>query len=520
MSQHSQKRHSAWTAPFRWISGELSRIRLTVWLLIVMGVTMIVGSIFPQGYDADTYVSSWGEETYAALSKWGLLNLFHTKYFLILGGILLLNLLFCSLVRWFGRSGAGLARERPAAHAREIALAGGHGESPRVQALSVLEARGYKILSSAGNVITARRGPWPEGVSLLYHIAMAIAIVGFILSALFSFEGDATLYPGEPQQIATVNAETGACRLGLVKADTTAWEDRYVTITLNEFITEWELDQKKEYERGLFNTKYEFLEHKYYPRDWMSELTGVDDDGNTRDALVEVNRPLRISGLTFYQMAYEQEFDVVVMKDTLEVERVRANAYEPFTLESIGGTFFPGTLRVGTLYQKYHDTEPVVPHTALKWQPPAPPDTAAVEPPTEGIAAHGEETGETHGEEGAPAEDETSPPPPPEKIEIGDLSAGEPIELEGYTLLLENPYEASVLTYRHDPGVPVLYIAIIAFMIGLAIRTYWPSYRVNLWIEDSPTGVRGRLAFRASGMLGEPEEIEKGLASALSGESQ
>ncbi len=519
MTERAARSHSSWTAPFRWIWRELSRLRLTLWLLIVMFVSMIIGSIFPQGYDPEMYISSWGEAKYEAIARLGVLNLFHSKFFLTLGIILLLNLVVCSLVRWFNRSRAGLTGGRPPAYAKKITLEGGHGMSPSVKAVSVLEARGYKILSTAGNVVTARRGPWPEGVSLLYHVAMAVAILGFIVSALFAFEGDVTLYPGEPEQVATVQAGTGAQRLGLAKADTTAWADRYVTLTLNEFITEWEL-----------------YEEKYYPRDWFSDLTVEDDNGRTRDVLVEVNRPLRASGLTFYQMAYEQTFDVVVMKDTLEVERVSASAYEPFTLESIGGTFFPGTLRVGTLYQKYHKTEPVVPHTSLKWEPPAEEPEADAVAADEGVAEemaqgegedsgaeaeHGE--GDEHAEEASVDEEladmeEEPPPPPPEKIELGDLSAEVPLEVkgyEGYTLTLENPYEGSVLTYRHDPGVPLLYLSVIAFMVGLAIRTYWPSYRVNLWIEEGSDGRKGWLAFRATGMLGEPELREKDLVKAL-----
>ena len=52
--------------PFWWLSRQLSRIRLAVWLLIIMTVTMIVGSVFPQGYDAAMYIQSWGKERYAS----------------------------------------------------------------------------------------------------------------------------------------------------------------------------------------------------------------------------------------------------------------------------------------------------------------------------------------------------------------------------------------------------------------------------------------------------------------------
>lgn len=470
---------------------EFARIRMTVWLLIVMGVTMIVGSIFPQGYDAETYISSWGDARYEALARWGLLNIFHSKFFLVLGSLLLLNLVACSLVRWFGRRGAGFAGGTAPSYAREIRLPAGAG-SERVA--GALENRGYKVLSSRKDLVTARRGPWPEGVSLLYHLAMGAAIVGFIISALFSFEGDVTLWPGEPVDIRTVRAGTGAYRLGgrlaslglgawrpfaAAATDTSGWSERSVKLELQDFITEWELHNDK-----------------YYPRDWLSDLSVTDDDGTQARALVEVNRPLRVSGLTFYQMAYEQNFDVVVSKDGAEVERVAAQSYVPFALESVGGMFFPGTLRVGTLFQKYHDPRPVVPHTPLKWQ--APPDTTA-----------------GAGADTAVGSDEAADSAPPARVELGDLSAGESLEVEGLALTLENPREASILTYRHDPGVPLLYIAIIAFMAGLAIRIYWPSYRVQLWIEEDAAGVTGRLVFRATGMLGEPEAIEEELVAAL-----
>ena len=539
-----KKRKSFLRIVFERVLRELMRIRLAVWLLIVMTVTMVVGSIFPQGYSSEIYIESWGETRYAVFSKLGLLNLFHTKFFLVLGIILLLNLLVCSIVRLSGRRGVSVSRTTAPGTARAIAM-GGDPDSAISRAVRALTERGYFVSRAQGGMLSARRGPWPEGVSLLYHLALATAILGFIISALHSFEGDVTLYPGEPVVVSTASEETGWHKFRYNIAawdfiswhpfdaalpDTTASEGEEITLTLNEFITEWE----------LYNDKY-------YPRDWISDVsirvTGHGPEVRWPSRRIEVNRPFRAGGLTFYQMAYEQEFDVVVWQDGGEIERVRANAYEPFTLESIEGMFFPGTMRVGTLYEKYHPTVPVVPHVSLKWQPPEPAvEVTAVEVPVE-EAVHVEPPVEVVVEEEAlaeePSEDEAgelteaeaesvgmelaqidsvaapAPPPPPERIELGDLSAGEPLEVEGFTLTLENPYEGSVLTYRHDRGVTLLYIAVTAFMFGLAIRTYWPSYRVNLWIEESSAGAVGKLLLRATGMLGEPEVVEDELVKAL-----
>jgi len=498
MNGTTEKKRRSRVNPLGWLIREFTRIRLTVWLLIVMGITMIVGSIFPQGYGAETYISSWGEARYLMYAKLGLLNLFHSKYFLALGIILLLNLVFCSVVRLSGRRAGTHSGEAPD-YARKLRIGGSGSRADR--ACNVLTSRGYRILSDSGGTITARRGPWPEGVSLLYHIAMAIAIVGFIISALFSFEGDVTLWPGEPVEVATTDAGTGAVGLGnaladwsvggahplaFARVDTTDFPDRKIAITLDEFVTEWE-----------------WHNDKHYPKDWLSHLTVLDENGTTRPVMVEVNRPLRVAGLTFYQMAYEQTFDVAVLRDGEEIERVAAQSYAPFTLESIPGMFSSGTLRVGTLFEKYRDPRPMVPHTPLRWTP--------------------------------PAESDDPDAPPPERMELGDLSLETPIvmsqfeeymtlvdaadaeeneEADELTLMLESPYEASILTYRHDPGVPLLYVAITLFLIGLAIRTYWPSYRVQLWLSDSH---EAHMVFRATGMLGEPEDVEDELSEALEG---
>ena len=518
-----------------WVLRELMKLRLAVWLLMVMTVTMIVGSIFPQGYGAETYIASWGEGRYNVLSRLGLLDLFDTKFFLVLGIILLLNLVVCSVARLSSRRSVSVSKSVAPAGGRSIDM-GNDPDSAMTRAVRALTERGYYVSRATKGTVTARRGPWPEGVSLLYHLAMAVAIIGFLASALHSFEGDVTLYPDEPVAVRTTSNDTGWQRFRHSVAawniiswhpfesalpDTSVGEGRDVTLTLNEFITEWEL-----------------YKDKYYPRDWVSDVA-VNVVGHGPEVMwpsrrVEVNRPLRAGGLTFYQMAYEQEFDVVVWDGNEEIERVRANAYAPFSLESIAGMFFPGTLRVGTLYQKYMPTEPVVPHVSLKWQPPEEvleemaADAAAVAADKEAAEPDEAEETELAGVEADTAaadtalvavEEPEAPAAPPERVELGDLSVeGEPIELRGLTLTLENPYEGSVLTYRHDPGVATLYIAITLFMLGLAIRTYWPSYRVNLWIEGTEAGALGKLMFRATGMLGEPKVVEDDLVAAMGGD--
>lgn len=78
----------------------LSSPRLTVGLLLVLSVASIVGTVFPQGEQARHFLSRLGP---AALSFVGFLqldDLFHATWYMFLGGLLALNLLFCLYRRW------------------------------------------------------------------------------------------------------------------------------------------------------------------------------------------------------------------------------------------------------------------------------------------------------------------------------------------------------------------------------------------------------------------------------------
>ena len=72
-----------------------------VMILLALGMALsVVGSLIPQKEQAMTYVRAYGAEKATLLMALGWNDLFHTWYFLALEGLLCINLLLCSILRF------------------------------------------------------------------------------------------------------------------------------------------------------------------------------------------------------------------------------------------------------------------------------------------------------------------------------------------------------------------------------------------------------------------------------------
>lgn len=75
-------------------------MRFGMILLVLVMVLSVVGSLIPQKEQAMTYVRAYGAEKATLLMALGWNDLFHTWYFLALEGLLCINLLLCSILRF------------------------------------------------------------------------------------------------------------------------------------------------------------------------------------------------------------------------------------------------------------------------------------------------------------------------------------------------------------------------------------------------------------------------------------
>ena len=75
-------------------------MRFGMILLVLVMALSVVGSLIPQKEQAMTYVRAYGAEKATLLMALGWNDLFHTWYFLALEGLLCINLLLCSILRF------------------------------------------------------------------------------------------------------------------------------------------------------------------------------------------------------------------------------------------------------------------------------------------------------------------------------------------------------------------------------------------------------------------------------------
>jgi len=324
---------------------QLASTRLTLILLIILVVCMLLGTVFPQGGTQEEYLKAFGQVRATWFTRLGLFDVFHSWYFLLVGGIFFLNMVFCSIEGWVSH-----IRPKPARFKEASTVQWELGGKKSEDMLEALKKKGYRVKQvyaeqGAGSFV-AQRGLPSRPVSIIYHFGLALTFVGFVLSALTAFNGEVYIYPGETKKIPRSSPDMTINR----------WRSKLGFSPGNVESLSIHLES--------FDTEYTWYNMKYYPKDWKSAVVLKTNSGLSKKKVIEVNAPLRYRGLTVYQMSYKQEFDIELEDTTIHVE-----AGEPFEIPAFEGKFSVRTVRTGVLF-KEGIKEPITPHGDLYYKAP------------------------------------------------------------------------------------------------------------------------------------------------------
>ncbi len=320
---------------------ELASTHLTIVLLIILAVFMLLGTIFPQGGTPEQYSKSFGEVRALWFSRLGLFDIFHSWYFLTVGGLFFLNMVLCSV-----EGSRSHLRPKTAAF-KEASTASWEVEKDE-DLLKALKGRGYRLkvfdsTENSGSFI-AQRGLPSRPMSIIYHFGLALTFVGFVLSALTAFDGEVYLLPGETKRIPESSPD----------------------MTINRWKSKMGLSVDAPDSLSLhlesFETEYTWYNVKFYPKEWKSAVVLTTPSGSAKKKTIEVNAPLRHRGMTIYQMDYKQEFDIELPDTSVHVE-----VGEPFQISGIDGSFSLRTVRTGTLFKQGRE-ELIVPNGDLYYK--------------------------------------------------------------------------------------------------------------------------------------------------------
>jgi len=382
---------------FRYIAST----RFTVVLLFLLVIGMFLGTLFPQGGTPEQYRSAFGEVWYKILSFPGLLDVYHSPWFIGLGILLLVNLLAGNIYALW----VELQRHRkPMKGGTQIKVSPEKMQDIR----GTFGEMGFRCKQISDSFFVARKGVPQRLVSISYHLCLALLAVGFLLTAVSRFDDMVYLSEGETKRIPFAEHDS-------------------LDVILEKF-----------------DMEYVWLNERYFPKDYKSTLVLSTGQRKT----VEVNKPLKYRGLTIYQFEYGQKFDLVVGDTSISVK-----ATEPFSVPGVNGEFTTRTVYLGTLFRD-NEQEAIIPNTKLYFT-----GTPGVQPEKGGM----------------------------KRIEIGKLVFGEPFEYENTVMEMQNVAEISGLFYRKDTGYPIVFYALILFMLGLFIRVFFPSYKLRVYV-DKPEG--------------------------------
>lgn len=258
-------------------------LRLTVFLLIILSITSIFGTVIPQGDIPHEYLHGINQTKLKLYQALDLFDMYHSWWFIAILALFTINLIVCSARRlphvWRYISTPATVLDEPLlAGLKEwqvVPLAGNRVIADELREMVAKKYGTVTVTEKDGAVhIFAERNSSSRLAVYATHLSIIIIFIGSIIGSLFGYKGFVTISEGE--MISTVQTRNGKT------------VDLGFSLGLDEFSVSF-------YPNGA-------------PKEFKSILTVVGKDGAAVPGYTKVpvivNDPLIYEGLTFYQSSY------------------------------------------------------------------------------------------------------------------------------------------------------------------------------------------------------------------------
>ncbi|MEK7369422.1 MAG: cytochrome c biogenesis protein ResB, partial [Planctomycetota bacterium] len=201
-----------------YLYGIITSTKTTIVLFGVLMLFFLVGNVLPYGGSYEQIKATGFART--IIEGLDLLNVYSGPWFLTTVGLFFLNLTLCTYKRmkWMIRIRRPAELTATALSCRKDVLEMELPYSPEETAKRV-EAflRGRLFLKKPSS--TRGEGIYSGGVyeqgfihhmwlSLAYHVSVILAVIGAVITFLYSFEKEITIFPDKPVEVAAVSADT------------------------------------------------------------------------------------------------------------------------------------------------------------------------------------------------------------------------------------------------------------------------------------------------------------------------
>ncbi|HEY7718546.1 MAG TPA: cytochrome c biogenesis protein ResB [Pedococcus sp.] len=276
----------------RWTWRQLTSMRTALFLLLLLAVAAVPGSIWPQrSIDAARtadYIAR-NPELGPWLDRLGFFEVYASPWFAAIYLLLFISLVGCVVPRTRVHLRAMRARppkaparlERLGAHAgREVA-----GAAPDVLAAAEAElrARRFRVHRHDDASVSSERGHLKETGNLVFHLALILVIIGVGVGHLFGWKGDVIVPVGQGFANTLSRYDTFSPGPWVDPADLApfAVEVDRLDATFEERVTG----------RGQFGQ----------PRDFTAHVRATDEPGaKPREETIKVNHPLEMDGASVF----------------------------------------------------------------------------------------------------------------------------------------------------------------------------------------------------------------------------
>jgi cytochrome c biogenesis protein len=271
----------------RWSWRQLTSMRTALFLLMLLAIAAIPGSLVPQRSQNPLRV----QEFYAAhkqlaplLDKLRLFDVFGSPWFAAIYLLLFISLVGCVLPRTFVHGKA--MRARPPATPSNLSrlehyttwTTPASGESALANSRTALKKRRFRLYEQPGS-ISAEKGFLRETGNLIFHLSLLLLLVAMALGALQGVKGEAIVVEGET----FFDSATSYDNLTPGRFFDTSQLPPF-SIRVNQFIPSFDLAT------GM-------------PLDYTLKVT-VTASGKQREAIIKVNHPLEFGSTNVYLQAH------------------------------------------------------------------------------------------------------------------------------------------------------------------------------------------------------------------------
>ncbi len=256
-------------------------VKLTVFVLLILAATSVIGTLIPQNASEAFYLQKYGEVFFTLFRGMNIIDMYHSWWFLLLMGVLAVNIIVCSIDR-LQRTWKIIFPEEVSFHPERFSrMDSAHRFTVEKEADLLEKACRGLMENSVGTVsvqesdggiaLFAERGRWTRLGVYVVHVSILFMLIGAVIGGMWGFKGFVNIAEGDSTDTIENRDGHGHIPLGF-------------SVRCNNFSVRF-------YDTGQ-------------PEEFKSSLTIIEDGKEilTRDIIV--NDPLRYRGISFYQSSY------------------------------------------------------------------------------------------------------------------------------------------------------------------------------------------------------------------------